>query len=117
MPFTSYSQINTLDEFSIVGGSDITLQFTVYDENGSPVNLTGATCTLVIAPYGQPSTVITTLTGTVSSPTNVVSYILPNATTIVMVGGKYMYQPIIVDTVPKTYRPNQGVFTVVQAIG
>ena len=114
---TSYSAINTIDEFSIIGGNDINLKFTVTDKDGAAVDLTNATCTLKISPYAKPNSVITTLIGNVTTPTNVVVYTLPGSTTELMVGGKYMYQPIIVDVNDKVFRPKQGTFVLVQAIG
>ncbi len=116
MTNTSYSSINALDEFIIIGGSDFTFSFTVLEDDGSNADLTGATCTLKVAPYGQPTSVITTLTGSVTLP-NTVSYVFPATTNELMTAGKYMYQPIILDSVGKYYHPKQGVFMLVQSIG
>lgn len=112
----TYSSINSLEEFSIVGGSDISLVFTVYDEDGLPVTLTGAVATLVIAPYGQPTNLIETITGVVTLPSQV-TFILPYTLTGYMLTGKYMYQPVILDSLSRTHRPAQGTFVLTQAIG
>ena len=110
-----YEQINSLTEFPIIGGSDITLKFSVFDDAGSPVTLTGATCTMPISPFGEPTNVLTTITGVITLP-NTITYIIPSSFTITLPSKRYMYQPIIVDAIPKTYRPAQGTFILSQAI-
>jgi len=117
MSNTSYASINSLDEFTIIGGTDFTFKFSVKDEDGIPVDLTGATLLLKIAPYGQASNVITTITGTIGVTDDIAEFILSSASSEGMIGGKYMYQPIIEDSGSKIHRPKQGVFLLVQAIG
>lgn len=110
-----YDQINSLTEFPIIGGSDITLKFSVFDETGAAVTLTGAVCTMPISPFGEPTNVLTTIAGIVTLP-NIITYIIPSSFTITLPSKRYMYQPIIVDSTPKTYRPAQGTFVLSQAI-
>lgn len=118
MSNTSYSTVNSLDEFTFIGGTDFTISITIKDEDGIPLNLLGSTLLLKIAPYGQPSNVITTITGTVGGDSyEIANFIIPAETSEQMVGGKYMYQPIIEDILGNIRRPKQGVFLLVQSIG
>jgi hypothetical protein len=116
MPNTSYSSLIAIDEFTIQGGEDTTLKFIAYDKNGSPYALTGATCTLDLCTYGNTTVVIDTISGTVTPP-NIVRYILPETLMSTLLGGKYMYQPKIITTLSKQYKPKQGTFVLVQSIG
>jgi hypothetical protein len=73
---TNYSVINSLDEFKIIGGNDFIFNFSVKDESGLPVNLTGSTLLLKIAPYGQPNSVIITIDGVIGDSTDIAKFTL-----------------------------------------
>ena len=113
----SYSTINSLNDFTVIGGNDFTIKFNVVDEDGLPVDLTGATLTLKISPYGQPTSVLETITGSIGSTDDIAEFILSADVSEQMIGGKYSYQPIIEDSSGKIHRPKQGTFGLIQAIG
>lgn len=115
---TSYSTVNSLDEFTLIGGNDFTIIFNVVDEAGLPVDLTNAEeLSLKISPYGQATSVLMTLSGVIGETNDIVKFTIPANLSERMIGGKYMYQPIIKDAEGKQHRPKQGTFLLVQSIG
>lgn len=111
MSFTSYQDLFKLTDIVFVAGTDFELKVYIVDQTGNPVVLTGSTCSLKVSPFGNPGGTLFTLSGIISvSPTNLVAfYFIPSNTS--GLSGKYIYQPIITDTVPKTYSPGTGVLT------
>ena len=106
--FSSLS-VNDLDPFQFIGGTEQILSFTVVDSNGSSVDLTSATCTVVFSPYGQNNYAAITITGSVAIATpNVFTATLTGSSTELL-SGKYTMQPCVVDANSKEYRPSQGV--------
>lgn len=113
MSYLAYSQINSLDEISFVGGTEYTLEFVVYEQNGSPANLATATCAWKMSPYGEPDGAVLSYAGTVTGA-NTFEVLIPSADTLIL-SGKYMHQPIVTDA-GKEYRSQQGIITIIPAI-
>ena len=113
MPYTTYAQINSLDEFSFIGGTDQTLEFTVYDQNGIAANLAAATCSWKLAPYGEPESTTLTKSGSVIA-TNIFQVYIPASDTLAL-EGKFMHQPIII-LAGNEYRSQQGIINISAAI-
>lgn len=112
MTYTSYSNINSLPEFSFIAGNQYEIDFTVFEANGiTPMDIGGATVYWVLAPYGQPEYKVVQITGTVTG-TNTFKFIIPSATSSVL-SGKYIHQPIIVSFGGLEYRPAQGILLVI----
>ncbi len=111
--YVDYSQINSLGEFNQIAGTDLTLSFTVTDEQGVPADLGSATCTWKLCPFGEPTVTTLTLNGTVVSISVFEIYL--TSTNTATLSGKYTHQPIIVDG-GKTYRPQQGIIIFTPAI-
>jgi hypothetical protein len=106
--------VNDLTEFSFIAGSKKTLTFDITN-NGVDMDLSGATCSWKLSPYGQ-TTAVLTKSGSVSgSPINRFVITLESADTATL-SGKYVQQPIVVDAVGDTYRPSQGIVTIFGAI-
>ena len=110
---SNYSQVNNLEEIVFIGGTEYTIDFIVYDQNGGYGNLSGATCSWKMCPYGEPSNVLLTYSGTVINSYTFRVTILANDT--LSLSGKFQHQPIIVDS-GKTYRSQQGIINISAAI-
>ena len=55
MTFVNYAKLNSLKEFSLIAGTEYTLEFNVFEADGvTPLDLGGATVKWVLCPYGQP---------------------------------------------------------------
>jgi len=112
---TNLYSLNTLDEFTLSGGQDFYLTLNVFDQSGGVVDLTNYTSTLKIAVFGEPYTILTTITGSISG--NSFVYIIPTATTDTWLNKKYIYQATMINTTTsKHYVPKTGTFLVVQEI-
>lgn len=122
MAYTSYSNINTLDEFSFIAGSTFYLDFQIYDENGQLINTTGKTMEWRMSPYGQKDYNVLTKTqtsGITNLPDGFTKRVTLNSSDTLSLGGKYIHQIIISETISGntlTYKPAQGVITIVTGI-
>lgn len=115
MAYISYAELNTLVETSFIGGTDFTMEFEVFDEDGiTPLDLGGATITWKLCPFGQPQYVALSLSGTITG-INTFSVEIPHASTITM-SGKYIQQPIVTDFSGQVFRPAQGNVIILPAI-
>lgn len=115
MTYTSFSNINSLEEISFIAGSQYSLDFTVYESNGiTPMDLGGATIYWVLAPYGQPDYTVVQITATVTGA-NTFTVDIPSGATSSL-SGKYIHQPVILSFGGKTYRPCQGIILVIPEI-
>ena len=65
MPTDSFSTIvsNTLEEVHTIAGSENTFYYYVYNLDGTPIDLTNATCDVLIFKYGDTSYVQQTISG------------------------------------------------------
>jgi len=115
MTYISFKTLNSLEEFSLIGGNPYTLQFSLYDSDGiTPTDLTGATINWVLCPYGQPDFLSLSVVGTITG-LNTFEVYLDNADTIEL-SGKYTHQPIITSFSGTDYRPAQGLILVLPGI-
>ena len=113
---TSYTQINSLEEFSFIGGTEFELAFNLYDDEGTPIDITTGTVTWTLCPYGQPDYAILTKNGSVSgTPINRFTVTIETEDTKLL-SGKFIHQPIFVDFSGSEFRPNQGVITIIPRI-
>jgi hypothetical protein len=109
MSHALYDELNSLEEFTFIGGSDYVLDYFAYDKvTRAAINLTGATGSVRFCPYGQPDFPVLIKSGVVSAdPTNKFTVTLTANDTIGL-DGTYIQQPIVVDAVSATFRPAQG---------
>jgi hypothetical protein len=106
--------INTLPEFTMIAGSDQDLFFNIYDSGSALVDLTGSTFTWLLAPYGQPTSVLTK-TGTYSgSPVGQIKVALVSADTVSL-ANKYTQQYKLLDIGGKVFRA-QGLVLLTPAV-
>lgn len=114
MAASLYDEINCLAEFIMIGGDERTLNFTVYDENGTPVNLNSAVCIWKLAEYGNEDYAIVTKTGTVTG-SNTWKVDLESTDTILL-SGKYIQQPIVTEANGITHPTYQGYIIILPRI-
>jgi hypothetical protein len=94
--------INSLPEISFIAGDTQVFEFTVYDENSSPIDLSSNTLDWNKTPI-------------LSATTNVFNVTLDESDTIAL-SGKFIHQPYIKDYAGNVYRYGQGIITIVPAI-
>lgn len=120
--FTPCLHTYTLCEFFMIAGDSEVLEFSVFDTNGSPVDLTGSTITWVLAPYGQldynaceaPGEILDVI-----SPGDIPNKFIVNLATHLTIDlehGKYIQQPIITDVQGEQKRVAQGILTILNEI-
>lgn len=115
MTYISYATINSLEETSLIAGSDFTLEFNAFEDDGvTPLDLGGATTKLVLSPYGQTDYTILQLNGIITA-TSKFEVVLSSSDTEDL-SGKYIQQPIITSFGGKEYRPAQGVILFIPRI-
>jgi hypothetical protein len=107
---------NNLDEIVFIAGTYYELTFNVSDELDAPIDLNGATVNWVLSAYGDPANTILQKTGTITDAVNGVFKIILIHTDTDELGGKYLQQPIITDSLGKDFRPGQGIVTITKAI-
>ena len=106
--------INSLEENIFIAGNRQTLEFECYDEDGTIVDLTTATVSLLLSPYGNPSVTSLIKEGVVFD-TNKFTVTFEKEDTINM-RGVYSFQPLIIDVTQKELRPIQGTLFIQEAI-
>jgi hypothetical protein len=117
---TTYSgfEINDLSEFSFIAGAYQELYFDVYTSAGSPVDITSASCLMVLSKYGDQSNLILEVSGSPVVSGSVLNQFvveLESADTKDL-SGKYIYQPVIQVLSGDEYRPSQGIVTIIRRI-
>jgi len=113
--FTPYSDIISLNEFSMIAGSNFTLTFTVYESDGvNLLDLTGATIKWVICPFGQADYTVLQKTGVITG-TGTFTVTLSGSDTATL-SGKYVQQPVITDFLGNIFRPAQGTILIMPRI-
>jgi len=109
--YVLYSQINSLSEFAFIAGTSYTLNFNVYEEDGTtPLDMGGGTFKWVLSPYGQNYSVLE-LTGTITG-IGTAEVEIPSSSTENF-SGKYIHQPVIISFSGEEYRPGQGVVLII----
>jgi len=101
--------INNLDQFNFIAGDTQSLTFEVYDSNGSEVDISTSTCTVVFSPYGQFNYAAITISGSITGSSTHIFDATLNGSATRLLSGKYTMQPVIVDFNGDEFRPAQGV--------
>jgi len=117
MTYNSYADVNVLDEASFIAGTTYTLDFTISENGGVPVEIDLMDFTWKMSPYGRKDYVVVTKANSVITAPDVYTRrvtLLPTDTATLK--GKYVHQIIVVSS-GKTYRPAQGTITITSAIG
>ena len=109
--YTKYEQINALEEFAFIAGTDYTLTFTVYEEDGiTPQDIGGATITWTLSPYGQSYNALE-ITGAITG-VSTFAVSIPASDTETF-SGKYIHQITIDSFFGERLRPAQGTILIV----
>lgn len=103
-----------LEEFYMIGGSHQKLVFAVYDENGSPLSLNGATIAWKLSYFGTTQAVATVLPTSGSATNQFVVDLLGSQT--LSYSGKFVQQYYIIDSSGSLFRPSQGLIHIYPAI-
>lgn len=116
MSYLTISQLNTLEEFAFIGGTEYTLEYTVYNTNGiDPLDISSATTKLYICPYGQPDYAVLEKNGVLSMTTGKFTVTLSSTDTATL-SGKFIQQPTVIDFEGNEFRFAQGLFTILPKI-
>lgn len=116
MSYLTYQNIYALEEFAFIAGTEYTLQYTVYEDNGVvPLDISSGTAKLYLCPYGQPDYVAVEKNGVLSITTGVFTVTLSSIDTREL-SGKYIQQPVIYDFAGTEYRLGQGTVTILPRI-
>lgn len=107
LPSLSETSIYNLSSFTIIAGTYIELDFSVYDDQNSPVDINAGTITWNLSLYGQPNFVQLTKSGTITG-TNTFKVMLTASDTLNL-SGKYVQQPVIQDFTGNIFVPAQGI--------
>lgn len=109
--YTLYSQINSLTEFGFIAGTEYTLNYNVYEEDGiTPLDMGGATFKWVLSRYGQNENILEKTGSITGIGTATVSL---SAEDTELLSGKYIQQPVIISFGGEEYRPGQGVILII----
>lgn len=110
---TNYNTINPIDEITFIAGTDYTIDYTIYDENGNAGNLSNALIEWNLSPYGQPDINLISCDGNIYN-TNSFQILIPSLDSVDL-EGKFIHQAIIRSGI-KTYRSQQGVINILPAV-
>jgi hypothetical protein len=103
-----FSQFYIFEDKSFVADSDYTFNYEFTDSNGvTPFDLTGATVTLLLCPFGQSENNVLQKTGTITNAGQGECKVDLVPFDTHGFSGWYIQQPVIVKA-GKTYRPGQG---------
>lgn len=116
--FSSISTVS-LAETTFIAGTYKEITFDVFDVLSQPVNISSFALSWVLSPFGEPTTVTLTKLGVFRT-----DYALNNRFTVylystdtVLLGGKYMQQPIISGNTGYDFRLGQGFVNIIPANG
>lgn len=114
----TFDTINNLGSHTMVGGGDMEFFFHCLDENGAPINITGATTSIKFCPIGQTDVVSISKNGIITDAVNGTFKTVLIVGNTSMLYGVYTFQPTIVSAPPDstTYRPGQGILNIVSLI-
>lgn len=111
--YVLYQQINALEEFAFIAGTNFTLYFDVFEQDGvTPLDMNGGTFKWVLTPYGETINILEK-EGTITDVGEANVELETNDT--LLMSGKYIHQPVIISFSGQEYRPSQGVILIQQA--
>lgn len=132
MAYTSYSEINTLEEISFIAGTTYYIDFKIYGSAGIPIPMSGKTIEWMLAPYGDkdyPSVIKTetpfdvdgiTYGGGVTNEDMYTKRITLNPEDTENLFGSFVQQVTVIqqndDTTTTTYKPAQGIVKIISDI-
>jgi hypothetical protein len=110
---TTYTTINSLGDIPFIAGSTYSLFFNVYDQSGSPIDLSEAVIKWKAAPYGTDYATIDK-TGSVTASNTFVVYLSTEDS--YLLSGKFSHQPQITFPDDVVAIPAQGIVTIIKGL-
>jgi hypothetical protein len=99
---------NDLPDMQMIAGDEQDFTYNVYTSASTLIDLNGATVTVNIFRYGDPSYAVVVLTGNITgSPLGEFTATLTSGCSISM-SGVYTQQPVVLDYLGKKHIPSQG---------
>ena len=109
--YVIYSEINSLSEFGFIAGNPYTIEFEVFEQDGTtPLDMGGATFKWVLSKYGVNESVLEkdgSITGVGTAE------VVLDTVDTESLSGKFIHQPVIVSFSGLEYRPAQGVLIII----
>jgi hypothetical protein len=105
----------SLETLEFIGSTTQFLTFSVNNPDGTPIDLNGATCSWKLQRYGEFGDVaVLTKTANITG-LNTFQIVLDSSNTENLFG-KFIQQPIVVDSGGKKFIPSQGIIIINKAI-
>jgi hypothetical protein len=114
--YDNYRNTDYLDDISFIGGTELTLRFPVYDEDGVPILINGSSMEWRLGIYGQPDGGYVLKKSASGYDASTFKVSLVEADTLTLGSDVYLQQAIITDTAGKLLRPAQGIVIIRKAI-
>ena len=114
----SYSDLNNLEEISFIGGTEYTLEFTVYDEDSVAIDISTATIVWNMSYYGQQDVNVITynLSGGITITDISEFEVVLDGSDTINLSGKFVHQAVITDFDGTPFVPGQGIITILPRI-
>lgn len=112
---STYDQANYLPDTWLYAGSNMTWTYNCVEEDGiTPLTITNGSAKLLLCPWGEPEITSLEKTGVIVSATSfTISF---NTADTISLSGKFLQQPVVVDSSGNTFRPGQGSVLIFPAI-
>lgn len=107
-------EVNQLSEFSMISGTQETLEFYFYYEDGTPLDLTSSTARWRLCYLGQQDYPVVDIEAEIFDGNGIVVQIPSEQTQNLQ--GKFIQQPVLVDYSGKEYIYQQGIITIIPKI-
>lgn len=114
MSYIDYSELNSLEKTFFIAGSTQKLIFNACQQDGTPIDLGGATIKWGLCPYGNSDFTSLDKSGTITD-TSTFEIDLSDSDTENL-EGTFIQQPIITAFTGEVYRPAQGVVVILPKI-
>ena len=115
MAYISYQQLNSLPETAFIAGTEFTMNYTIYEEDGvNLVDISGANVRVRLCPYGQTDYCVLDKAGTITG-SGTFTVVLDAADTEDL-SGKYLQQIYMESFTGVEFRPAQGVLIILPRV-
>lgn len=116
MTYSSYSTLNSLEEFSFIGGTTFEMDFVFY-EDGVPLSLIGYAFVWKMSPYGNKSTTTLEKNGTVLPEDDTICRVTLDSIDTENLSGKFVHQISYSDLLGNNPKiPAQGNIIIIKKI-
>lgn len=116
MSTNKFANMFNLEDDEFIGGTSYTIEFTVTDIAGVPVDLSASTCSWTMGYFGNPEETVLSKTGVISGVDNEIFTITLESSDTSNIYGKFIQQPVIIDFSGREFRLGQGILTIIPNI-